>query len=170
MRCFTNRIAFLVLIVGLIFPLSTAAQAIPTPDWPDLPSPTAWASPTPLGASTAEPNPITDQSSSLDSIATAQAQAAAMPTQIAAANDQLYWQGQPLLPNENGAQFWGYTKYIFSQDAYRVFGSFGLIVTHLGIIITGALAILSIFFSVLLIVTIFKLIRFIFELITGMFI
>lgn len=158
-----------ILLILFFIAIPTFAQ-LPTPNFPDLPTPTAWASPTPIGANETQTNPITDQTSSLDNISTAQAEAAAMPTQIAAANGQLYWEGQPLLPNENGAVFWGYVKYLTSSNSYRVFGQMGIIVTHLGIILTGALAIVSIFFSVMLIVTIFKIVRFIFDFITGMFI
>lgn len=102
-------------LVGIL-----AQLTFPTPDFPDLVSPTPWQSPTPAPTSEYEVLPA-------QYLATATAIGSAPLTQN---GTQAFYNGNPLLPDVNSSQYRqaiGYAKWIFSSNGFALLGPFGIV-------------------------------------------
>lgn len=123
-----------------------------TPSWPALASPTPFVAPTAQAIPTVMALPEMQ-----NGLATAQAQAKALPTTLAVQNNQMYYQGRPLLPNnKDTGQILGYTKWFVSSSSYSLTGPLSPIVHHLAILILLALVTLILGFLNMMVITIYK--------------
>lgn len=97
------------------------------------------ATPIPLG----DYIPTIDSVTLLERLSTTEAQLQIQATQVRVNDDQIYWNGRPLLPSsaELPTSF-GYIRWMVSSGGYSLFGVFQPIVISLGILLT--IAVLSI--------------------------
>lgn len=161
-----NHLSQLLLIFFLqsqIFPIQ------PPIDWPDLESPTPYQTPTIDPTAAAAATVVLPQQEMLNELATVEGQVQALPTTIAAANGQIYYQGMPILPDEGGGQLWSYFKWASSTSGAAIFGPFQPVLIHLSVLILLALIGLLVFFLQIIISLIIKFVMWIFGLIKSFF-
>lgn len=156
----------LLLIFFLQFPILQ-----PPIDWPDLQSPTPYMTATPNPtAIAATQTAVMPQAQMLNELSTVEGQVQALPTTIAAANGQIYYQGRPILPDEGGEQLWSYFKWASSTSGAAIFGPFQPVLLHLSILVLLALIGLLIFFLQIIISLIIKFVMWIFGIIKSFFV
>lgn len=146
--------------------------SIPTPDWPDLESPTPYMTTTPVPTATGfvtatsivtnTPYP-TDlatvqipESALLDNLSTTESELDDLSSSIGTTDKQIYWNGNPILPNEDGSSVFGYFKWMTSTSAESLFGPFSPLLLHFGILMALVMLSLVIYFGKIIIVTLFK--------------
>lgn len=108
-----------------------------TPVLPDIPSPTAWASPTP--APTSE---VFNLDTAEEFLATA---TAVNQLNITTSDDQLYLDNRPILPSLNDSDTlttMGYIRWFMSNGSASLFGSFSRIIDSLAILLSGVMVFL----------------------------
>lgn len=150
------------LMALLIMPI-LAQFNFTTPVYPVLNSPTPYVYSTPTPNTTVAPGAqatmAIPQSSMLSNLSTVESRAVAMPTVIAANGDQIYWRGQPILPDSRqSVGVWTYLRYFTSSAGYSFFGQFQNIFIEIGILITLAIVSILIYYGSLIIMTIIKFI------------
>ena len=136
------------LMIGILLQTNISFEV---PHLPTLVAPTPFMTPTQDFVNVPE-------ASIQNNLATAQAQANALPTQIAAQGNQIYMGGRPVLPtNPDTPAMLGYAKWFTSSASYSLVGPLSPIVIHVGIFLTLVIVSLLIRLLTWVIVTLFKI-------------
>jgi hypothetical protein len=149
----------------MIYVMILLMQLIPTPVWPDLTNPTPYVTTTPAPTMTSfitPTSPVTNTPSGistveipenalLDNLSTSESELIELSSSVDASGDQIYWNGNPVLPNENGSGVFGYIKWLTSTSGETFFGPFAPIMFHLGILFSLIMLSLFIYFTPIII-------------------
>jgi hypothetical protein len=130
--------------------------------FPDLPSPTPWQTPTPAPTI----NAFIDDANEL--VATAQADQYSFDT----TENQIYFNGRPILPNlesSNSIRLFSYMKWIVSSGSQAVLGPFSPLMIPLQILIGLSFISLFVYFWENVIATIYKIASFVLSLVIRVF-
>lgn len=134
-------------------------------DFPDLPTPTPWETPT--------PNPVVEVAGDAqDDVEEILATTDATELDFEASGEQVYYENQALLPsitNSNSQILFGYFKWAVGSGTQSVFGPFAPLMIPLGILIFMGFISLFIYIWEKLIVTAFKLASFVINAILRIF-
>jgi len=143
-------------MIPLLF-IVIAQILIPTPDWPDLQSPTPYMTTTPVPSATllATPTVISTntpypteavtlavpQDEVMNNLSTAQANLDDLQNSVQVSGEQVYVEGNPVLSNQDDTLVFGYIKWLISTGNESISGPFAPITWTLSILVL--LAILS---------------------------
>jgi hypothetical protein len=137
-----NNLIILSLVVSLL------AQP-PVPTFPPVPSPTPIASLTPMAIQATVAVPHSDIYNFL----------ATVESGLGSAPENITNPGLPVLPGTQGAELFGYAKWILSAStAYEVFGFLGVVVVHLAARLTLMLFLAALGLLILLVTFVLKFI------------
>jgi len=147
-------------------------QLIPTPIWPDLDTPTPYMTITPAPTSTVFASPtgfVTNtpfptevvtvevpDDALYNNLSTSEAELTGLSNTVSTTDNQIFWNGNPILPDEDGASIFGYLKWLVSTGSESLFGPFAPIALHIGILLSLAFLSLVVYFSKMIATALFR--------------